>query len=897
MKRFLILLLVFLFLPNFTQALILIPTAQIIVIKTTDGEDGTFSFNARDTQLSPDYSQDFNIQTENATGTFKVNPVAFSNTSFNLEELVPQGWKLQSVDCSGSGLIGGPTFPFGNQTAQITVQPYSNVSCTFHNVKSTGKVPVLIVPGIMGTEIFKGETKLWADVNRMLATANDRFMDPLSFQDNGNPLDTSLTFGEVLGKPSRFLDYSEQLILDLKAQGYTVDKDLFLFPYDWRQELTYTAIQNDASDPTVSLKEKIDAILNSSGAQKLDIVAHSQGGLVVKKLLVGLPSYRAKVNKLVFVGTPHLGAPKAAKALLYGDSMDVDFLGMGLDPEEIKRIAHNMPSVYELLPSEEYFSHASGYLGKTQTLVPGVEQFRVFGSAETKQELLKQGLNNELINNAEYFHDLDFDNFNFSETGIDTYNIVGCQEPTIGRVFARSNGKYRMDFTAGDGTVPIISSNNVGGTKTYYALRTSHGTMLTGEGTRQQIENIITGNPNAIAANITTVSSECRLDGEEVSVHSPVDLHVYDELNNHFGPNTEGGFDLNIPGIQYETIGEEKFAFLPKGHSYRLVLPATGNGAFDLFTKQIRNGEVNSTAFYSNVPITTQSIGKVFLNDSNTQDLNMDTNGDGTVDEVLPPSAVLDSSQSKDITSPVTTALLTGTQGQAGFYRSNVTVSLDAKDPDVNSNTAETSGVLDTLFKVDNSGEYQKYLGALDISSEGSHTVNFYSTDKAGNTEPIQTLQFVIDKTLPEISMQWSLAAKDLVFTGTDNQADPPQVVNSGSSVSVSDKAGNATTVTFAEKDRKSSLKATLKTLSYNGAPVPLTGNKLLFSWQLSRQNSLSWLSQYAASFKNYNILALYDGKNTKIMGLDKTGIISKTLPGLISLKVSTSKGNLNWNY
>ena len=43
------------------------------------------------------------------------------------------------------------------------------------------------------------------------------------------------------------------------------------------------------------------------------------------------------------MGVPNLGAPKAAKVLLFGDNMDVSFAGMGLGEGEVKRFPKICP--------------------------------------------------------------------------------------------------------------------------------------------------------------------------------------------------------------------------------------------------------------------------------------------------------------------------------------------------------------------------------------------------------------------------------------------------------------------------------------------------------------------------------------------------------------------------
>jgi len=54
-------------------------------------------------------------------------------------------------------------------------------------------------------------------------------------------------------------------------------------------------------------------------------------------------------------------------------------------------------------------------------------------------------------------------------------------------------------------------------------------------------------------------------------------------------------------------------------------------------------------------------------------------------------------------------------------------------------------------------------------------------------------------------------------------------------------------------------------------------------------------LFQRVRSKNDYNILALFDGKNTKISGKDSSGKISKFESGLKIIKVTTKKRDLEW--
>lgn len=866
--------------PNIANALLFIPTAQLTVITNTIPGDGVFNY------LLFQGNQEVNsweTATVGGTESYTMPFLTASPTSYRLFQGSVSG-SAYTVACSS--LSQASVITISNNQALINLHEGDEVTCIFNNAPVQSKNKALLIPGIMGTEMLKGSEKLWADVTRMLITNNDRFMDPLSYTRDGYPLDGSIVTGEVLSREAGY-DYSEKFAVELAERGYAIDSDLFYFPYDWRKDVRDVALQD--------LKAKIDALVPVGSTEKLDVIAHSQGGLVIKYLLYAMPEYRSKIGKLIFVGTPHLGAPKAAKALLYGDSMGVDLLGLGLDPQEIKRIGANMPSVYNLLPSREYFNHMPGYLGTTKKVgfLPGVEEIKIYNYDETKQTLRDRGLNSTLIDRAQEFHQAGFDAFDFGGTGVDTYNIVGCQEATIGRVFARSNGKYRIEYGPGDGTVPVFSANNIGGSQVYYALDTNHGTMLTGDGTRDQILNILEGN-NAVASEITTNSAQCQFEGRQVSVHSPVDLHIYDEHGNHVGPTTGGGFDYEIPHVQYDVFDDQKFAFLPSGHTYRVELPATGNGAFDLYSEKIDNGSVASTAYYHAVPINSSSKGLVELNEANNQVLQMDANGDGGTDSSILPTSVLDSQQSKDVLAPATAAAATGTQGQPGWYRSSVQVGFTATD--YTQGGASPAGLLETKCQVD-SGQWAVCGQTMTITTEGAHTIKFYSTDKAGNSETEQILQFTIDKTAPEVSMQWSSVAKDVAFTGVDGPGSSPTVTDAGNIVSVQDKAGNVTVLTFAQRSRRQALRAELTGITYNGTPAAVVGNKLLYYWQLNKQGQLTLLSQYTASHKNYSILGVYDGKKTTLVGLDTKGIINKKLTGLVLLKIQTNKGLLQWSY
>lgn len=128
-----------------------------------------------------------------------------------------------------------------------------------------------------------------------------------------------------------------------------------------------------------------------------------------------------------------------------------------------------------------------------------------------------------------------------------------------------------------------------------------------------------------------------------------------------------------------------------------------------------------------------------------------DADGDGFVDvprvftggsDGLP----LSGAPKADRLAPLTTAVLEGTMGGGGWYRSDVRVTLMAGDNEGG------SGVKSTEYNL-NGGPWQPYAAPFTISQEGVTALAFRSTDNAGNVEGARSLEIRIDKTAPEITI------------------------------------------------------------------------------------------------------------------------------------------------
>jgi pimeloyl-ACP methyl ester carboxylesterase len=101
-------------------------------------------------------------------------------------------------------------------------------------------------------------------------------------------------------------DYYQGLIKTLEAAGFEQNSNLFIGCYDWRKTNGYEpdAAVNSGEE---YLRHWIDEAKQKNNAQKVDIIAHSMGGLVSRSYIQG-DRYQNDIDQLVMLGTPNHGA-------------------------------------------------------------------------------------------------------------------------------------------------------------------------------------------------------------------------------------------------------------------------------------------------------------------------------------------------------------------------------------------------------------------------------------------------------------------------------------------------------------------------------------------------------------------------------------------------------------
>ncbi len=244
-------------------------------------------------------------------------------------------------------------------------EPPDLAEITIKAVNTGGKRPIVIIPGILGSELVNRHSgeKVWFSLRR---SKDDDLKLPVSR--NLARSKDNLIPGDVL-RSVKFLfarrDFYGGLAKSLQENGGYSEASMenppeslrdkfFLFPYDWRRDNVETARL---------LLQRLGALKRATGEKdvKFDIVSHSMGGLIARYAAMygnrELPAGRPKPNwagaalihQIHMFGTPNHGSADSLQVLLEGfgavPGINLPFV-RDLSPFEV----FTMPALFQLLP-------------------------------------------------------------------------------------------------------------------------------------------------------------------------------------------------------------------------------------------------------------------------------------------------------------------------------------------------------------------------------------------------------------------------------------------------------------------------------------------------------------------------------------------------------------------
>lgn len=364
---------------------------------------------------------------------------------------------------------------------------------------------VVLLPGIMGSRLALDAEEVWPPTIVEAMFGYGRLAELQQ---------PSLRATDVIRAVSCYSVY-DSLINRLHEWGFVEAPDsgargqLVVWPYDWRLDIRTTAAAF-----SLAMRELADA--DPQGT--LSLVAHSMGGLVARYALevsdpaLGNTGWRSRVNLLVTMGTPHLGAPLALVRALGLDT------ALGVSAADFKSFTADSryPSGYQLLPPTS--ARTCWNLFDASSPLEAVDVF-------DRQVASNLGLNLDNLAAASDFHAA----LASSErpAACRYFSFIGRQVKTIVRTELTSPVMVAAvkDADAGDGTVPIWSGTLPG--EQFQLDGDEHGTTFRNERLLETLSQLL-GVPAFIASAAAAAApmSKCVLPSPVLDPDVPIIVKV-----------------------------------------------------------------------------------------------------------------------------------------------------------------------------------------------------------------------------------------------------------------------------------------------------------------------------------------------------------------------------------
>lgn len=539
---------------------------------------------------------------------------------------------------------------------------------------------VLFIPGMEASRLYIDEDGLFGtSTNRLWEPNTENDVKVLRMDQDGKSINQGIYSKDVMNVAYKipgvysgakvYLSFSDSMD-ELVSEG-KINKWL-PFAYDWRKS-PLEIVDDKFINSVVHLASE-------SKTKKVTVIAHSNGGLVTKVLSNKLKEIGKEnlIDQIIFVAVPELGTPQAVAAILHGYGQSL--AKIALPTESNARIfSQNLPGPYNLLPSRDYFQNIgteviSNNFSDTNKKIDSYEKFKEFvlSNGYSKFEAfdldIPLKLNQKIFELADSFHSV-FDKWLPSTNtkissiygwGLITPNNVAykAKAPCYPEILVCKPEFHLNGNERGDGTVITDAGTTNMDTKLFLNLKDlnidedtniSHAFILESKALINKIKDMITDQSalgkdyNKYFTKAEPISSTKYL---SVTIHSPVDIDVYDRKGRHTGsiPSTDPrskyfAYEDEIPLSAYRKFGETKNVILPFTEQYKIDLNGTGLGLFSVDVEVIQNGKNISTTSFSVLPVTPFMVMELVVGTStvdlaSTTVMNIDTDGDGQADIV-----------------------------------------------------------------------------------------------------------------------------------------------------------------------------------------------------------------------------------------------------------------------
>ncbi len=603
---------------------------------------------------------------------------------------------------AGSGVI-----LYGTSTQMYYVVHGERLSSSTPSCTTNCYSNVMFLPGIQSSRLYAPgqvltENRIWEP--------NSPFGNDVPSLDMTNPSATDVVYtkdGDIIGSAYNLYGIYGSFINQMNSLKGSVIEDWEPIAYDWRLDYDdlldyghqtadgkiYYRGNNSATTSDPYIVQELKRLASTSRTDKVTIIAHSNGGLLARKMLTR-PELAQYVDRVIIVASPQLGTPQAIGGLLhgFGQALPEEKLPFFLSAANARFLGLAMPMAYNLLPSDSYFHYTQtpvikfdpftlhDWVEKYGGLITTQNQLRIFMTdiARTKPE--HQDIDTPDVTDADLHLNAigvhaELDSW-IPSNDVELITIAGWGNPTVARIeykrvptfaclargpdgsCALSGRTDEITYSPkmvidGDGTVIESSAqwtNGASSTRYWLDLMSlnsemgseySHANIFESPQMRSLLEDLIkkaTSTPLPQYVNTSRPEHEGVAPRLYFTLHSPLTLGFSDEEGNYTGATSSNAV-FEVPDVDYRRFGEVQWLSVPKNLAGKVVLQGTGSGSFALDVEEVNGNDILANTTFAAVPSSTSTIATFEIDPLRSPisegALNVDFDGDGAVDTTL----------------------------------------------------------------------------------------------------------------------------------------------------------------------------------------------------------------------------------------------------------------------
>ena len=447
---------------------------------------------------------------------------------------------------------------------------------------ATPKNAIYLLPGFMGSRLFSQRVpgmEIWTGLGLVTEIGTTMLGKQPEFANNANGTGM-LAYADrkrdTTGTLASFSPLISSIKNCLKAGGLSDTYAVEFFSYNWLADLNNTA-------------KELAADINAKGYEKVILISHSNGGLLMSTFISQSAANKGKVLKAILIAPPLWGTYTALEPIetggitLFDGSLLTGILGFAYDvfinpisKGWVKAWAKNSPNVYQLMPSEEYISRVP-ILYRTTTGTQLINTTPNYYALLNKSPNVNPTLVNGNDRSMRYLREAVFGNDILNKlSGLDV-TVIGCEYGFItptSVVYRQSGTKAIYDgpiFTkAGDGIVAGMSMKGDGRYKFVNLPGANHIPILSDSRALTAVNDIILGKPvSSSSATITENQTSSLIPSVGMSDMIRVELKSSDPLS---ATVLNSGVKVVIYDIKGKIVsqaqGESQMGFINNSFAY-----------------------------------------------------------------------------------------------------------------------------------------------------------------------------------------------------------------------------------------------------------------------------------------------------------------------------------------